>query len=225
LSGQRPTAALDAPRDRPRVRAWLAEVDVPMLGAIACSALLALVWLVAFRVDAGRRGDQSLLRHVEELDRGRLHDVLSTFAHLGDPLPLVAAAAAIALGALVLRSPRVATACVLAVLGANMTTQALKPALASARPTTAPIGVEAWPSGHTTAVASLAVAAAIAVPAAWRLGVAAASGLAALATGISLIALGWHFPSDVAGGLLIATAWGCALASLLGRPSTHGPAG
>ena len=55
-------------------------------------------------------------------------------------------------------------------LGAGVTTQILKPLLAVQReyPTFHFMGPEAYPSGHTTAVMSLALALIIVTPSRWR---------------------------------------------------------
>ena len=54
---------------------------------------------------------------------------------------------------------------------------------------------------------SLALAGVIVAPRAWRPLVAAGGALFALAVGFALVALGWHYPSDVVGGYLVATTW------------------
>ena len=69
------------------------------------------------------------------------------------------------------------------------------------------MGPEACPSGHTTAVMSLALALVIVSPPRLRPLAAAAGGLLTVATVFSLLVLGSHYPSDIVGGLLVATAW------------------
>jgi hypothetical protein len=54
---------------------------------------------------------------------------------------------------------------------------------------------------------SLALASVIAAPARWRPSVAAMGALFATAVSYAFLALGWHFPSDVFGGFLIAATW------------------
>ena len=94
-------------------------------------------------------------------------------------------------------------------LGANETTQLLKPLISSPRLITEPTAVVtgALPSGHATAAMSLALCAVIAAPARVRPVVAATMGAFAIAVCYSILELGWHYPSDVLGGLLVATAW------------------
>jgi hypothetical protein len=54
---------------------------------------------------------------------------------------------------------------------------------------------------------AIALAAVIVAPRALRPLVAAGGALFALLIGFVIVALGWHFPSDIVGGYLVATAW------------------
>ena len=96
-----------------------------------------------------------------------------------------------------------------AMLGAGVTTQVLKPLLATQRdfPLGHYMGPEAYPSGHTTAVMSFALALVIVAPPRWRPLAAAAGGLLTVGTVYSILILGSHYPSDVIGGFLVATGW------------------
>ncbi len=96
-------------------------------------------------------------------------------------------------------------------VGAGVTTQVLKPLLATQRdyPTWHWMGPEAYPSGHTTAAMSLALALVIVSSPRWRPLAAAAGGLLTVGMVFSLLVLGSHYPSDVAGGILVATGWAC----------------
>jgi membrane-associated phospholipid phosphatase len=103
-------------------------------------------------------------------------------------------------------------------LGANLTTTVLKPLLAVADP----LGGEllrtksvAYPSGHATAVMSLALVIVLIAPRPWRLRVAVAASAYIAAVGVALIALVWHQPSDVVGGYLVAVAWAAGVASIV----------
>src|SRR5262249_22502719 len=103
--------------------------------------------------------------------------------------------------------------------GANLSTQLFKMALAHPR-LQALLGAEqiaanSFPSGHTTAVASLAVAYLFVVPREWRAGVAPLGGAVVVAVGCAVMALSWHYPSDVLGGILIVAAWGFGVLAAL----------
>jgi membrane-associated phospholipid phosphatase len=107
------------------------------------------------------------------------------------------------------RRPRRALAVVVLALGANVLTQALKIVLEHPRPHAfldPQLGATAFPSGHATASMALAFAAVLVAPRAWRPLVAVGSALYALAVSESIMLLAWHFPSDVVGGFLVASA-------------------
>jgi hypothetical protein len=97
-------------------------------------------------------------------------------------------------------------------LGANCTTELLKPLLAQPRASSllggqSPVGPVSWPSGHATAAMSLALTALLAAPARLRPAVAALGAVFAIAVSYSFLTLGWHYPSDVFGGFLVAAMW------------------
>jgi membrane-associated phospholipid phosphatase len=154
---------------------------------------------------------------------GYAFDLVSMF----DPAPYAVLSLSLVAGALVARRPRAAAAALITMLGAGVTTQQIKPLLAFQRefPPGHFMGPIAYPSGHTTAVMSLALALIIVSPARLRPLAAAAGGLLTVATVFSLLVLGSHYPSDIAGGLLVATAWACVASALLRlelKPSPHG---
>jgi hypothetical protein len=61
----------------------------------------------------------------------------------------------------------------------------------------------------------LALGLIIVSPARLRPLAAAGGGLLTVATVFSILVLGSHYPSDIVGGLLVATAWACAASALL----------
>jgi membrane-associated phospholipid phosphatase len=108
---------------------------------------------------------------------------------------------------------RVGTAAVIAaiLLGANVTTQVLKAMIEPSRGSG--LGETSWPSGHTTAAMTVALCLVLASPVRWRPWAGAVGSIYVLAVGFSLMLPGWHFPSDVVGGMLVAGAWtGAAVA-------------
>jgi membrane-associated phospholipid phosphatase len=122
-------------------------------------------------------------------------------------VPSVAVAIAALVVVAVRRSrPELAVAAATTVLGANLTSQALKRALD--RPDLLGLGhANSFPSGHVTVVASLAASALLvsgrrAQPAVAVVGVAATA-----ATAIATVTLGWHRPSDVVGAVGVVVAW------------------
>jgi membrane-associated phospholipid phosphatase len=182
-----------------------------LLGAGIGVTLLFVIWYAAFHVGFFERADQSILRGFAELDRPHVNQVTSFIANLCDPTPYVYFAALVVLVALLRSRPRVAATVGLIMLGANVTTQLLKPLLAVTRvdslvghPT---VGAASWPSGHATAAMSLALCCVIVAPARRRPYVAALGAAFAVAVCYSFLELQWHYPSDVFGGFLVAASW------------------
>src|SRR6201999_4084325 len=106
------------------------------------------------------------------------------------------------------------------IAGANVTTQALKVGLEHVRYRRAQEGWElpwanSFPSGHTTAAATLAVGLLFVVPARHRLAAAVVGFLLTAAVGFSVMVLSWHYPSDVLGALLVVGAWAFAILAVM----------
>lgn len=193
------------------------RVKAPLAAWVSCAGALVGLALVAYGIDAAQRADASLLSHFIN-DGASLYPTADTVAHLGDPLPLLLMLSC-ACGVALWRSrPLDAAAAVTVVAGANLTTQVLKVALA--HPRFQPVlgnnqlGPVAFPSGHATAAASIAIAFLFVVPHDWRPAVAAIGACFVVAVGCSVMVLAWHFPSDVLGGILVASGWGFAVLAL-----------
>jgi membrane-associated phospholipid phosphatase len=145
------------------------------------------------------------------------HAYANELVGMFNPAPFAVLSISLVAGALLARRPRAAAAAAATMLGAGVTTQVLKPLLAFQRdfPPFHFMGPVAYPSGHTTAVMSLALALIIVSPARLRPLAAAAGGLLTVATVFSILVLGGHYPSDIVGGLLVATAWACVASAAL----------
>lgn len=152
-------------------------------------------------------------------------------SHLDRVLDVVSgpsvATAITALTAVALRRsrPRLAVAAAATVVGASLSTQALKHGLA--RPDLLGLGYRnSFPSGHVTVVAAVAAGAVIVSPRQAQPAVAAA-GLAAVAVmAVATLALGWHRPSDAVGAVAVVVGWAAlAGAWAVGRPPEAAPAG
>jgi membrane-associated phospholipid phosphatase len=201
------------------------RVKSALLAAIACALAIAPLAVMAYSWNPFQRVDLRGFIHLRH-EEGPIHAFASVFVNLGDLAALlVFLAAACAIGLRYGRRREVLDAIVV-VAGANLTTQLLKTTLEHARHKAFEHGVElpwpnSFPSGHTTAAASIAVALLLVAPATHRL-VAAVFGLAiTAAVGFSVVVLGWHYPSDVLGGLLVVGAWG--FATLAWLRSRRGP--
>jgi membrane-associated phospholipid phosphatase len=178
-------------------------------GALASVALLIATWFAAFHVGVFERADRSALIAFMGLNRPRVHAVAQFVADLCNPTRYVYLAAVPVVVALIRRRPRLAIVIVLIMLGANETTELLKPLISSPRVITEPtvLITGGLPSGHATAAMSLALCAVIASPARVRPVVGAAMAAFAIAVCYSILELGMHYPSDVLGGFLVASTW------------------
>jgi membrane-associated phospholipid phosphatase len=182
-------------------------------GAAAGVALLFIIWFAAFHIGVVQRADQAIFRGFIDLDqRPRVDGIASFIANLCDPNPFVWLGTIPVLVALARRRLAVALAIAGILLGANETTQLLKPLLAQPRADwllggTASVAPDSWPSGHATAAMSLALCFVLAAPSRLRPLAAALGAAFAASVSYSFLTLGWHYPSDVFGGFLVAGTW------------------
>jgi membrane-associated phospholipid phosphatase len=186
----------------------------------ACGvALLTLTWFVAFHVAPARHADQSILQGFYGLgQRGTVSALANPIANLCSPQPYVYFVCIPVMVALLRRRPRLAITVAAILLGANVTAQLLKSLLAAPRPllihgSFQPIDAKSWPSGHATAAMSLALCSVLVAPARLRPLAAALGAAFTVAVCYSFLSLGWHYPSDVLGGFLVATTWTLAAVS------------
>jgi membrane-associated phospholipid phosphatase len=151
------------------------------------------------------------------IGQGHVGGLVATVLNAVSVLSVVAATGAIGFIALMRGRVLLAAVATLMVVGANATTQLLK--VVTERPD---LGIDmaraaagnSLPSGHTTVIASVAVALVLVLPAAVR-GVAALVGAAVAAlTGVATLSAGWHRPSDAVAAFLVVGAW-AALAGLV----------
>lgn len=187
-----------------------------LLAAAGVGALI-LDWYLAFHVAVTRRADEHILQGFNGLDRGRVHELAGAIPKFADPKPFVLFGAVLVAIALVRARPRLAVAAAAILLGANVTTQLLKPLVPGTRPTGIPQldATAVWPSGHATASMSLALVAILVAPAARRPFVAAVGAAYALAVTFTLLVAAWHLPSDVAAGYLVAGIWTAVAVAVL----------
>ena len=185
--------------------------------AAVCAAAFAVLLVVAYGSDGARWLDASGLQGFLGLQRPSVSSLTSWLASLGDPLQVGLIGGALAVVAFARGRPRVALF-VLALLAAtSVSSQVLKAVLAYPRYEGmidgAHISPAAFPSGHATAAMSLAIALVVVMPRRLRPAAAVVGVALALAVSFSIVSLGWHFPSDVVGGYLLATGWALVLLS------------
>lgn len=92
------------------------------------------------------------------------------------------------------------------VLGANLTTQAIK--LVSERTDHGYLTVVSFPSGHATVVVSLVLAALLVSPGRTRTTISMFGSAAITVTAAAMLVASWHRPADIIGAILVALGWG-----------------
>jgi membrane-associated phospholipid phosphatase len=180
-------------------------------GAVACAVLAALVYVGAFHVEPFAALDRRLLSAFIDVQMGVPGaDVLArTIVHLLLPQVILGVSAVAIAVALVRRDLPAAAAAAVTVVAANVVTQWLQVL------TWVPRGHEElamqasrWPSGHAAGVTAMAFALTMAAPAPARRVVGAVAVIVATLDCLSILVIHWHFPSDVAGGVVLAAAFG-----------------
>jgi membrane-associated phospholipid phosphatase len=181
----------------------------PLAVAALCALGMAVIWMLAELVPALHMKDAVLLNDVAMLSRPRLDSVGNFLLHLLDPSLFILWGIALAAVAVARERTRVAVAVVGVLVLAPLSAERLKPLLAHPHDQVGyvHIGAASWPSGHATAAAALALCAVLVAPQAIRLIVAGLGAVFVAAVGFSLLMLGWHMPSDVLGGCLLAGLW------------------
>jgi membrane-associated phospholipid phosphatase len=209
--------SIEALGQRPRARADRSRIVAPFGVAVACLLALVVVWACATHVGALRVRDASALHDLASLNRPKIESVGNFMLHLLEPLLFTIWGTALVLIALARDRPRIALVVAVAMAAAPLTSETLKPLLAHPHVMVdgTRIGPGSWPSGHATAALTLALCAVLVAPASLRKAVATAGGAYALAVGVLLLVLGWHMPSDVLGGYLMATLWVALLLAAL----------
>ena len=201
------------------------------LGALALltAAAAGAVWFVALGIPRGRALDVTAMLTFGGVATPPLQPSILGVAHLADPVPLLIGTIVLGGIALLRRRPLMALLVPVIIGGANLTTQLLKPALADVRLIevhgVGTVYPGSWPSGHATAAMSLALALVLVVGPRLRAPAALLGAGYAIAVGYALVALGYHLPSDVLGGYLVAATFtllgAAALAALEARHPGH----
>jgi hypothetical protein len=205
-----------APEPRDAVRARRLRLVAATVGtAVVC--VVALTVMVRFTLFTAR-GQQLDLEGMDSVDGSS-----GTMVTLLDGLGTVSIGTA-ALGltlcvVLALGRRRIAHAlgAVVIVGGANITTQLLKREVIDRPYLDVGYALDnSLPSGHTTVVLSLVVAALLVAPHGWRLALASAGALIVTVTGASTVVAEWHRPSDVLAALLVVPIWAALVVLVLG---------
>jgi membrane-associated phospholipid phosphatase len=183
----------------------------PLLIALWCAALFVAAYVAFVHLPVMRTADLRVLEGFMGLQTMPGAEYGDDIVTLFDPAPFAAMVLGVLAAGFLLGRTRAGLLAVGAMLAANVSTQVLKPLLAVQRdfPYGHAMGPEAYPSGHTTAVMSVALALVIVAPPRLRALAATLGGVLTVVTVFSIMMLGWHYPSDIVGGLLVATFWAC----------------
>jgi membrane-associated phospholipid phosphatase len=189
-----------------------------LLASAACAALATALYLAVVHIALAQRADLSVLVRTMGHQTPERATLATDLVNFFDPVPYAILACALVAGAVLAGRVRAGLAAGAALVAANVTTQVLKPLLAVQRPYPADhyMDAAAWPSGHTTAIVSLLLALVIVLPPRLRPPVALLGGALAAAALGSIVLLGYHYPSDVLGGVLVASAWAAPAFALSG---------
>lgn len=199
----------------------------PLLLAALAAVALAVTGVLAKLIPLTQQGDGRTLDGFVGLNTPRLTPLADAIAHSADPGPYALVGLALALLALLRGRWRVALAIPPLFVATGATTEALKHLLASPRVDEwlggAQIAAASWPSGHATAAMTMALCAVLAAPPRLRPTVAALGGGYAVAVAYAILTLGWHFPSDVFGGYLVAATYVLLAISAIGWTEQRWP--
>ncbi len=206
-------AAVSAHARPPRALAPSAEgprsPSKPLALAGLCVLALAAIWSLAELVPAIHLKDAVALYEFTTLGRPRLDKGLEVLLELLNPAEFVLWGVALVAVAIARDRPRVAFAVALVLGLAPLSAEELKPLLAHSHDHigNVSIGAASWPSGHATAATALAICAVLVAPRRARRPVAIVAAAFVLAVCVALLVLAWHMPSDVLGGILLASLW------------------
>lgn len=194
----------------------------PIARSGVCWALVLLVYVGATRSGWAQREEYRAVRGRWQQEvpglASRVLDTVSAPALLLSGVVLV-------LVALMWRRPRLGVGVAVVLVGANVSTQLLKSALAyrAGAGVFSPGVLHGYPSGHATVAMSVAAALVLVAPFPLRRGAAVVATAYAVLVGIGTVTAGWHRPSDVIGGYLVAVAWAMVAVAVGDSDAAPGP--
>lgn len=197
----------------PTRRRYAGGAAIAMIMGVAGTILLVQTAVLS---RAGQRLDVGATE-VLHARRDALEPMLSALGTISTGTVALALAACVVL-ALIRRRFAAAAAAVLIVGGANVTTQLIK--IMVDRPDFDLGSHNSLPSGHTTVVVSIVLAALLVAPAGLRALTVALGAFAIVFIGLATVVAGWHLTSDVLAALTVTLAWaGLAVLLLAYRPT------
>jgi membrane-associated phospholipid phosphatase len=203
----------------PLTPVWLTNAIRRLLAlAGVCTILLLVLYVLAVRTEWGQRAGNAALA-------GRFHqppafidgsvDLLETISIIS----LAIVGGTICLIGLIRGGWPLGIGLGVMILGANVTTQALKRVIFT-RPSITDQGELAGvgnslPSGHTTVAMTIAVATLLVSPPRLRPWLGGIASTYAALVGAATVSAGWHRPSDVIAATLVAIGWGALVGAAL----------
>ena len=203
-------------------------VAQPLKLAAICAGLFGLLVPLAYAPGPARSLDATAQLDFTQLQPTWVADVATRIVSLGDPAPVAVIGLTLILVAVARGRPRVAVAVAALMAATSVGSQLLQALLAHQRPVSpgaiGSLGPAIFPSGHSTAAMTLALAAVMVAPVRLRPLVAVVGGLTALAVGSSTVLLSGHYPSDVVAGYLLAAGTALAVVAALRAANARFPA-
>lgn len=190
---------------------------------VAASALILYVTIqIVVQSSRGQRWDQRAMESVYAGPETR-ETLLSYLGYISIGTTALGLAACIVV-ALAQGKIRLAVAAVSLVAGANISTQVLKHSLIE-RPDFGYSTLNSLPSGHTTVVISVVLAALLVAPRALRPLFALLGSFAVTLTGASTVVGGWHRPGDIIAAMAVCLIWAAGVALVVGTRAAGSGAG
>jgi membrane-associated phospholipid phosphatase len=191
----------------------------PLVAMTACGVAFVAVRAIAYGVGPIGRLDARALHALMQLDHSWIRSSCWIIASSANTLPFVAIVVALLAAGVATARYRQTIAAATFIAVAMGTAEVLKVVLAEPRfhavLGTHQIGAAAYPSGHTTAATALALATVLVATPRWRPLVAIGASAYAIWACLSILILGFHYSSDVVGGVLLAGFWFCAAVAAL----------
>ncbi len=206
------TALASRPVSAPPSRgAW--RVFAPLLAAALAAAGVAVTYRLFVRTTLGQQVDTAALRGAD-VDHPRAVEIMSRTLNGTTLASLVLVCLAVAAIGLVRRRIDLAVGAATLVIGANVTTRLLKIRLD--RPELDGFAApNSFPSGHTTAAASVAFALVLVLPSAIRGMVSLIGAAYVMVIAVATVWAEWHRPSDTMAAMFVVLAWGALAVTVL----------
>jgi len=185
-----------------------------LAGWVFCVAALVVLACCAYTVPEFQHLDSAVLSKLGALGDTPVGSAAELVRATGSPAFFVLFLALVCKLGLKRGHPGDAGAAAIVAVGAVLTTEIIKITLAHPRIQAIlggdQLGPTSFPSGHMTAATSLVLALTFVVPPELRSRTLAVGAAFLAVMGLSLIVVHAHYPSDVAGGFLVACGWGLA---------------